>query len=327
MSQPEKKETETLEDQVNAERLRVWREKRAALAETSRTERIRLAEADRQERLKAAEEERAARARDAAEKRARDLAAERAERMAIARAKLAGRADIDAARERLQRYRARAAWALMARLAGFVALPTLLVALYLFAVATPLYRAEATLALAPTATPQTGPQPLFSAPANTSEAFQLRAVATSPKALRYLDETHGLTAYFGPANMDPVAAIRDLSAIHVSVPDQLGRYVSVDVLGYEGLITLNVLARSPEEAEAFAHSLIGFTTSELRLVDSRTGSPGPADRLRVVVPPVAGEVSAFPDRIGGTLLALAGFFGIYILGTIFIATMRRHADA
>ena len=314
-------------DQINEDRLRQWREKRAKVAEASRTERIRQAEEERRDRAKTAEEERAQRARDASEQRARDLATERAVRLDAARAKLAGRADVDATRERLLAHRTRAARALVVRLVACVALPTALVATYLFAVATPLFTAEATLAYQRGEPVSAGNQgALFARSDAGSEINQVRAILLAPGMFENLDRAHDLRAHFGGLEMDPLRRLRDLSTLQISETDQMRRFVDVRVHGFEGLISLRVHARSPEEAEAFATTMIRRADIDLKRVALASGTPQSEDGLRVVVPPSASPVAGAPDRIGGTLLALFAFASLYAVASIFLATLRRHAD-
>ena len=324
---PPEETPQTVEEKVNEERLKQWREKRAKVAEASRTERVRQAEQDRRERLRAIEEERADRAKAASEARARELAAERAERIEAARAKLVGRADIDAARERLLAYRSRAIRGFLLRIGALVVLPTLLVAAYLGAVATPLYRAETimTVLSAETVQDAAAGETIFTLPKDTRDAFQVRAITLSEPTFRYLDAQHDIGGHFGGDNMDPLRRVRDMSFVQISRLQQYRRFVDMDVRGFEGLMTLTVLARTPDDAEAFSRTIIEHVDAELDLIHvQQLGQQG--SRLRIVVPPVASDVPASPDRFAGTLLALFAFSALYGMGSIFFATLRRHAE-
>ena len=208
-----------------------------------------------------------------------------------------------------------------------VALPTGLVAAYLFAIATPLYTAEATLAYQPGTPAQSdGNQALFARSDSGSAIHQVRAILLSPAMLEHLDQAHNLRAHFGGIEMDPLRRLRDLSEIQISEIDQLRRFVDVRVHGFEGLITLSVHARTAEEAETFATTMIRQANIDLKRVSQAAGAPSTDGNLSVVVPPSAAAIATAPDRIGGTLLALIAFTSLYAVSSIFLATLRRHAD-
>ena len=316
---PPENEPKTLEANVTQDRLKAWKERRAKVAQTSRDQRLRQAETDRRARIRQAEEDRDTRAREAAERRARQIAQERADRLEAARAKLVGRAEIDAARERLVHYRARSARAFARRVAAFILLPTALVAAYLFAVATPLYEAEAVVAVRAPAVPD-AQRPIFALPAGTEAAHQVRAVMRADPTLRAVDAEHGLTAHFASTQMDPLRRLHDLSALQISSQDQLRRFVSVDVRAFEGLVTLSVLARSPAKAEDLAAAILARTEIEL---DARAGTDAPI--LATIVEPNASEIATSPGRLSGTVLAFVCFVALFAAASILLSTLRRHA--
>jgi len=191
------------------ERLRKWREKRAKVAEKSQQERLRIAEVERQKRLEAFEKDKAKRIREAAEKRAEEIATQKAERMNAARAKIATRTDIDAARKRIKHYRIKAARMMALRLALFVLAPTLLVGLYLFNVATPLYVAETKFTLTDMGTTDaTVTNTPFATDALAREAFHVQALIQSPQMIDWLDRNNAFIDHFSGEEFDPITRVK-----------------------------------------------------------------------------------------------------------------------
>lgn len=319
---PPDTKTAPLGDTYNEERLKAWKEKRARVAEQSREERARQAEAEKRARQAQLEEEKAKRAQEAAEERARVLAAEKAERMAVARAKLAARSDIDSARSRLMAYRGRAARLLVLRLAAFIGLPTALVAIYLFAIATPLYLAETRL-IAPNPTPNTSMAPVFGGH-GSQDVFQARAIIMSPQMFQSLDAQHGFIAHYSDPEVDPLTRMRAIPALQISDFDQYARFVAVDIDAYEGLITLRVKARDPETARAFSDAILFESQKRLATLRSEPGFVADSG-LRMLHAPAVESVAAFPRKLPGTLAALLAFTALYALGSIFLGTIVRHS--
>jgi capsular polysaccharide transport system permease protein len=286
----------TLKENIEEERLRQWREKRAKVAEASRQERIKQAEADRRARLEQFEEDKARRLREAAEKRAREDAAKSAERMSIARSKIAGRTDIEVARRRLLIYRKRAARNLALRLIACVVAPTMLIALYLLTVATPLYTSEVKFALqtsgaelAPaSATP-------FSSTGLSQEAHVLREVLASPAMLNTLDQQTGFTLHLSNDAIDPLNRVAGPIPI-LSDRSALQRHVRVNVNGQDGIVTISTRAAEPKLAQDFAQSILLFSNSWL------DGSERDI-RTRVLSGPTLARTPTFPKLAPSVLLS------------------------
>ena len=318
---PHESEALIPEGQAGTDRLEEWKARRAEIAEASRAERLTKAEEQRQARLRNSDADRQARAKDAADRRARELAQERADRMAAARAKLAGRAEIDAARERLAHYRSHAAQAFVTRLILFVLIPTCLVGGYLFAVATPLYEARTVIAVrAPEASDT--PQPLFSMPAGTEAAHQVKAIMLATPTLRAVDVNEDMAGHYGATEMDPLRRLRPLDALQISTADQLRRFIWADVRAFEGVVTLSVLARSPDDAIRFSQAIVDHTQADLSVLSAER-----AAAMTTIIAPAAEHMASSPHRVGGTALALICFVVLYAMGSIFAATLRRHAWA
>lgn len=320
MPPPESK-TAPLAETYNEARLKAWKDKRAKIAEQSREERARQVESDRRARQEEAKEEKAQRAKALADERARTLAAEKAERLAIARAKMAARSDIDAARSRLESYRARQVRNFVLRLALFVVAPTVLVAVYLFALATPLYVAETRL-VAPHAAPSPLAVPVLGGQ-SVQDVFQARAIIMSPQMFETLNETHDFAAHFSAQDVDPLTRIRDIPTLQISTYDQYSRFVKVDTNAQEGLITLRILARDPETALALSNTVLFESQKRLATLRSEPGFSADSG-LRILHAPKVESVAAYPRRLPGTAVALLVFAALYAVGSIFAGTLLRH---
>ena len=307
----------------NEERLRAWKEKRAKIASVSRQERARQAEAERADRAKTLEAEKEQRLKDAAEQRAAEEAEKKAERLNAARIRLAGRADVDAARSRLLEYRRKAARRLAARVSGFVILPTVLVGAYLAFIATPLYEARSQFAIrSDTVLPsvsQVGG--LLTQPARHQEAAQLRAYILSPQVMTQLDEQDSFFAHLGSEDMDVFSRLRAVPVLQVTELDQYRRAVKVTINAQEGIITLATRARTPEQAEAFAATVLGSVESYL---SDPAGTLSKS--LQVISAPTASHIAAYPRRIPALALTLLGFAAAFTMFSIFGATLRRHSN-
>lgn len=307
------------------ERLRKWREKRAKVAERSQQERLRKADAERQKRLETFEKDKAKRIQEAAEKRAREDAERRAERLNAARARIAGRSDIAAARRRLSEYRLHAARMLAARLFAFVFAPTVAVGAYLFYVATPLYVAKAQFSLASTqseVTEQSNLSP-FGTNAISREAYLVRARILSPQMFETLDKQNNFTNHFSVIDIDPLTRVTEPGIFQNTRYEQLQKFVSVSVNGQDAMINLDVKATNPQTAKDFADTILKSVGMWL----AETRGPGFQDEkaITLISPPKSSEIPLFPRRLETLLLALLTFSAIYAIGSIFLRTLSRHS--
>ncbi len=320
MPSPEDKPN-TLAQEIEAERLRVWREKRAAVAEASRQERLKVAEADRRKRLEAFEADKTRRIEEAAQRRAQENAALKAERMATARSKIAGRTDIEAARKRLMAFRIRAAKMLALRLALFVLTPSLLMAVYLFTIATPLYTSHVQFALTPTSAeqPQTI-QSAFETSQLSRQAHVLKEVILSPQMLTRLDEDAGFSAHFNSGILDGVSQFRITSPL-ASEDAALKRYINVSLNGQDGLIRIEAKAASPKIAQSFATTALNGAT--LWIEDS---PQGPQNTVRLLTPPTLPSTTDFATRVNTLILCFLTCLALYAILSIFGRTLLRHGS-
>lgn len=318
--QPSDKKT-TITEEIESERLRKWREKRAKVAETSRQERLRIAEAERRDRLQTFEAEKLQRIKSASEKRAQEKAAEQAERMATARSRIAGRTDIDAARKRLLAYRARAAKLLALRLTAFVVLPTVAVAYYLYAVATPLYSSETRFALsAPTSIHIASNTSPFASSEISREVHLLREVLVSPETLHLLDDRNSFSEHFSAQTVDPLSRV---GTPLLSPQSAFKRYISVAANGQDGIIRIEAKATDPVTALELNRTILD--RAELWVSKQRVRTDvSQSQSLRMVTEPTLPRAAAYPLKLETLALAFLGFCGLYAGLSIFGRTLLRH---
>ena len=323
MQSPDQKPKKIKED-VEEERLRLWREKRAKVAEKSKQERIKLAETERRERLKLFEIEKAQRIKDAAEQRAQAEALKQAERMALARSKIAGRTDIEAARNRLMAYRQKSLRKMALKVSLFVVLPTVLAAIYLFNFATPLYSSQVKFSLAqPGNSTETSS---LSAIANTQisrEAHLLRQVIYSPKVQLELDDKNRFTEHFMDDSIDVLTRFPSpLSIRQNEHPSHT--YIDVSVNGQDGLINIKTKATDPRSAQNFAQTVLD--QSRAWIEQGSDGNEAPSLYVRVLVEPTLENTPSYPAKLSTLALVLFGLTTLYALFSIFGRTLIRHGQ-
>ena len=315
-----KKKIETISDDVEAERLKKWREKRQQVALSSQQERTKQAEAERRKRLEAFEIDKQRRIKEAAENRAQEEAAKVAERMNTARAKIANRTDVEAARKRLMAFRRKTLRALGLRVCATVVLPTLLVGVYLFSIQTPVYVSHSKFALEPlwsVHTQQTTSP--FSSNSLSRDANQVKEVILSPQMLRVLNEKSDFETHFQSAKLDPITRARsDLNGI-------LKHNVSISVNGQDGIVHLKVQATDMASAQDFAQTIQDYALGWLADKKELSG----ADRSKVatmITPPTPATKTRALSQISTLMFAGCFFASMFVMVSIFMRTLGRHAQ-
>ena len=324
---PPKSDAKTVSEQIEEDRLKAWREKRALIAETSRQERIRQSENDRQKRLEQFAKDKEQRIKDAADKRAKQLAQERAEKMANARSRIAGRSDIDAARKRLSAYRTRAVRILALKSLLFVVLPTVLTGAYLIFVATPLYSSQAQFALVPQAGAQPDqPQSPFTSSDLARQVQLLRQVILSPPTLAALNDANDFSEHFNNDGMNGIAKFLPM-AVTPNPTSQFERNIKISADSHTGMITIEARAAEPALAKDFATTVMAQATAWVG--DNYTAAPNqPAKpyHLRPVSPPSQPNQPAYPAVAGSLVLAFLVALAAFSIGSIFLGTLLRHSS-
>lgn len=237
------------------DRLRQWREDRARVAEEQKQERLTKAEADREARI--------AEAKDA---RGRQSQAEAEARAEEARRMLPTSETISQARQRLVDLARRRKRRLIAQLAAFVLIPTLLITAYMAFVATPLYETRAVVVVTKPGADQGsdlgGILPGLSG-AKLNEAFQAYEFIQSKALMQRLEDADGTVTRFSSAAIDPLRRLRDMPALGLTKDAMFGQYVDAAINIQNGLITLYVHAPAAEESVALSQRIIDITSAHI----------------------------------------------------------------
>ena len=313
------------EDQ-NAARLAEWRKKREKVAEASKQERQRLAEAQRQERMRQFEKDKEERVRAKAEARAQEDATRRVERLTSARAKLADRGDLDVARERIAVHRRSRMRAFLLRIGVMVGLPVALVAVYVFSIATPLFEAEARFVVTGGAIAETAlsEQRALVRADQSAPAFMVRDMILSREMLATLNEKNDFAGHMAPGKVDAFMAMQAVPLLGLETIDQFKRHVRVGVNPSEGSVVLRVRARDGATAEGVATTILATVQGKMTAVRTAAGVESQRPPIVTYLSPVAAEMAAFPRPVPSLLLTVLVSLGVYGIGSILIASLRRH---
>jgi capsular polysaccharide transport system permease protein len=221
--------------------------------------RLRQAEADRQARLLAFEADRARRIEEAERRRKAEAEARDAARIARAAERIGGLESLEEARRRLAAQGRRAAALAVLRLLVMVALPAAAAAWYYAAVATPMYRASTIFAVnLPSAAPEPAAAGQIPSDPALRQAYLVQAFVLSPELMDRMEQSHGLLSHFDGAELGIIASLRARLGYPLSGEEVYARAVQVTTDPREGLVTLEVLARSPAEAEAFSARILDY---------------------------------------------------------------------
>jgi capsular polysaccharide transport system permease protein len=303
----------------NEDRIRKWRAERLRVAEEDRDTRAQDAAAARQARAEDAAAAREARVQDAATarqaraeeaKRARQeqIAAEEENRRAEASEQLPSEDMVGRARMLLLERRQARFRELSRQLALFIGVPTLIVAVYLFFIATPLFETESAFTVQTSqdsAAPPAGG--LFAVAVSSStmpDAFKAREFILSHQMMTLMEEKHGFMSYFESSEMDPLSRLGAIPGLNTDRHAYYLRRVKVGVDVQEGLLRLHVQARTPEDAVRFARNILEFAElqvnhlSEKVRTDQITSLNADAEEAEKQVLLSRREVAAVQSRRG-----------------------------
>lgn len=158
---------------------------------------------------------------------------------------------------------------LWAKLALFVALPTLIAGWYFFVLATPMYTAQSKFVIQQsTAASQLAG--LFSGTsfATSQDAISVQNYMQSPDAMLRLDADKGFRAHFSDPSIDPLQRLAP-NATNTAAYALYSKYVRVSYDPTEGIIGMEVSAASPELAVAFSTALIGYAEERVDELSSK----------------------------------------------------------
>jgi capsular polysaccharide transport system permease protein len=259
-------------ERANEERLRNWREERARQAEAERQERLKIYEEERQQRLKKLQLEQEQRIADAKARREVEIAAEtEAVRERVLR-KLPSREALDDAKreilQRRQRQRRAIAWSFM----RFVVLPTVLTALYLYLVSTPLYEARSVFAVQTSA--EKGGNEISGVIGTTvlsesvKDAFMLREYIESREMMKRLNEEHSFMEAFRSDQMDPIARLYTSNFLQIDEYHYYRRRVHATVDIQQGILRLFVQALGAEETRRISSTILSNAEAHLNQIST-----------------------------------------------------------
>lgn len=171
----------------------------------------------------------------------------------------------------IARRRRRKSLLLMARLAVFVLLPTLVVGWYYNFVATPMYATKSEFVIQKADAPSSGG--LGGLFAGTGLAVQqdnttVQSYLQSRDAMRRLDEDLGFKSHFSQDWIDPLQRLEP-DASNEAAYKTYQRHVKVGFDPTEGVLKMEVIAASPAESEAFAKALIGYAEEQVDRLTQR----------------------------------------------------------
>ena len=142
----------------------------------------------------------------------------------------------------------------------FVAIPLLTVLMYIGLIATPLHQGEAVFAVqtsdSSTPAPSAGLLGLGAGTTTLSDAFRAREFILSRPMMEYMEERYGFMSYFAGSEMDPLTRLEGPTGLNDQAFEYFKRRVRVAVDVQEGILTLYVQARSPEDVVRFGDGIL-----------------------------------------------------------------------
>lgn len=169
------------------------------------------------------------------------------------------------------RRRQRSFGMLMARLAVFVFLPTLLAGWYYFRIATPLYstRSEFVIQQAEAqAAPGFGSIFRGTQFATSQDSITVQSYLQSRDAMLRLDADLGFKAHFSQDFIDPLQRL-DPGATNEAAYKLYRRNVKIGYDPTEGIVKLEVIATDPATSQRFAEALIGYAEEQVDQLTQR----------------------------------------------------------
>lgn len=180
-----------------------------------------------------------------------------------------GMAQVHEIQQQLAKRRRRKSILLMARLAIFVMLPTVLVGYYYFNIATPMYATKSEFVIQQSES--AGGGGLGGLFAGTGLAVQQDSIAvqsylTSRDAMQRLDDDLGFKSHFSQPAIDSIQRLPD-SASREQAYKVYKRNVKLSYDPTEGILKMEVAAADPATSAAFSEALISYAEQR---VDSLT---------------------------------------------------------
>ncbi|MEM7614328.1 MAG: capsule biosynthesis protein [Pseudomonadota bacterium] len=151
---------------------------------------------------------------------------------------------------------------LFLRLIVFVALPTIALAYYYIAIATPMYETESKFVIQTSENPAAGASGLGGLLAGTGLATSQDSVVvqeylTSREAFARLNRDFGYMRHFQDPNIDVIQRLPS----DASIDDAYAYFTNKVTIGYdptEGIVRMAVVATTPEASQRFSEALVGY---------------------------------------------------------------------
>ncbi|MEX0318634.1 MAG: capsule biosynthesis protein [Ruegeria sp.] len=159
----------------------------------------------------------------------------------------------------IARRRRRRLMMLLTRLAAFVLLPTLLVGIYFYRIATPMYSSKSEFVILQADGGGGGIGGLFAGTqfATSQDSISVQSFLESKEAMLLLDRDAGFKAHFQQSWIDPIQRLV-ADATNEEAYKTYGRVVTIGYDPTEGVVRMEVAAADPDIATAFSQQLIAY---------------------------------------------------------------------
>ncbi|MCB2111215.1 MAG: capsule biosynthesis protein [Defluviimonas sp.] len=159
---------------------------------------------------------------------------------------------------------------LMARLAAFVLLPTLVVGYYFFVMATPMYATHSEFVIQQAESQSSGIGSLFRGTqfATSQDSITVQSYLQSRDAMLRLDTDLGFKREFSEPGIDPIQRLPD-GATNEQAYKTYTKYVKIGFDPTEGVIKMDVIAPDPHVSAAFSKALIGYAEEQVDALTQR----------------------------------------------------------
>jgi len=232
-------------EEKEEERIRLWREERAAAGEKEKQERVRIAK----------------------EKRAQELAEQEEEEKAAAAKLLPNIESLQKIQAKIHRRNRGAKVWFVLQIILFVLVPTGLVVGYLSERAVPLFEAKSVISITkPAKDNSAGLGGLLGAvggAGDMSETFMAAAYIKSKALMDKLEDRMGLVSYLSSDALDPYTRLREVPFLSLTKEDGFSSFVFSSIDIQTGLLTLYARAPEPDMAIEISEAVLELTVAQI----------------------------------------------------------------
>jgi capsule polysaccharide export protein KpsE/RkpR len=227
------------------ERIRLWKEERAKVAEAEKAERVRKKKEERELEAKVAEEK--------LQDEAKNL--------------LPSREEYNSERDKYLSYLSQKRKNAAKYFSGFVIAPTLLFGLLLNFIVVPLYSAHSVIVVKSQdgngGAPVIGLMAAGSNSDSQTDAFMAYEYIRSQALMEALEESDSFVSNYSSDLIDPIFRFRNVGLFGSSKADQLERFIRVSINIQTGLLSLEVKAPTPMQAVELSTAVIDMTAKRV----------------------------------------------------------------